>query len=125
MHADPTRMTECFDELFANALHWLDKPQKRISILIDRPKKKDVPPELDGSKKYIRIRFEDNGPGVPPKMKKEIFAPFCTTHPHGTGLGLSMVERIIQGHDGLIREIGTPGESAIFEIFLPEKSGKH
>lgn len=122
--ADPTRMTECFDELFANALHWLNKTEKRICILIDSPKKKDLPPGLNESAKYLRIRFEDNGSGVPSDMKKQIFAPFCTTNPHGTGLGLSVVERIIQGHDGMICETGKPGEGAIFEIFLPQQIEK-
>lgn len=122
--ADPTRMTECFDELFANALHWFNKTHKSISILIDSPKKEELPPELDASRNYVRIRFEDNGCGVPVKMKKEIFAPFCTTHPHGTGLGLSVVERIVQGHDGVIREVGKPDEGAAFEIFLPQEEMK-
>jgi len=122
--ADPTRMTECFDELFANALHWINRPQKHISVSIDHPKKKELPQDLDETKKYIRIRFGDNGCGVNPQMKKQIFAPFYTTHPHGTGLGLFMVERIIQGHDGAICETGTPDESAVFEIFLPRMTGK-
>jgi signal transduction histidine kinase len=122
--ADPTRMTECFDELFANALHWLDKPDKKISAIIDVPKRTERPAELDQKKGYVRVRFEDNGRGVPVGKKKEIFAPFYTTSPHGTGLGLSMVERIIEGHEGLIRETGKPGDGAVFEIFLPQSKRK-
>jgi signal transduction histidine kinase len=121
---DATRMTECFDELFANALLWLNKQPKRISVLIDNPKKKDLPPDSADTRKYLRIRFEDNGCGVPSEMKKKIFAPFYTTHPDGTGLGLSMVERVVQGHDGVIREVGKPDETAVFEIFLPLKPTK-
>jgi signal transduction histidine kinase len=122
--ADPTRMTECFDELFANALHWLDKPQKRIETVVDIAKKKELPPGLDDSKKYIRIRFEDNGCGVPVDKKDEIFAPFVTTYPHGTGLGLSLVQRVLEGHSGLVREVGKPGEGAVFELFIPRATSK-
>jgi signal transduction histidine kinase len=122
--ADPTRMTECFDELFANALHWFDKPTKKISVVVDSPKKKDLPADLDQAKKFVRVRFEDNGCGVPLNKKEAIFAPFYTTHPHGTGLGLSMVERIIEGHDGMITENGKPGEGARFQIFLPQSKRK-
>jgi len=118
--ADPVRMTECFDEIFANALHWLDKPEKRINILIDTASKKDLPESLNGELKYLRLRFEDNGCGVAPDKKEEIFSPFYTTHPHGTGLGLALIRRIVEGHGGAIREIGTPGEGAAFEIFLPQ-----
>jgi signal transduction histidine kinase len=118
--ADPVRMTECFDELFANALHWFDKLEKRIDVAIDAPKREDLPPALDGAKAYVRIVFRDNGCGVPLDKKEEIFAPFYTTYPHGTGLGLSLVQRVIEGHGGLIRETGRPGEGATFEVYLPQ-----
>ena len=55
---------------------------------------------------------------------EQIFAPFFTTYPHGTGLGLSLVQRVIEGHDGVIREIGKPNEGAVFEIFLPQADSK-
>jgi signal transduction histidine kinase len=118
------KMTECFDELFANALHWLDKPEKRIAVSVDVAKKKELPPGLDDTKKYIRIRFQDNGCGVPIDKKEEVFAPFFTTYPHGTGLGLSLVQRVIESHGGMLREIGKPGEGALFEIFLPQATSK-
>lgn len=118
--ADPTRMTECFDELFANALHWLDKAEKRINVTIGSAKKEGLPPGLDRAIQYVRIVFEDNGSGIPLDKKEEIFAPFFTTYPHGTGLGLSLVQRVIEGHGGLIREVGKPGKGAIFELFLPQ-----
>lgn len=118
--ADPVRMTECFDELFANALHWLDKAEKRIDVAMDAPKREDLPPELDGAKEYVRVVFRDNGCGVSLDKKDDIFAPFCTTYAHGTGLGLSLVQRVIEGHGGLIRETGRPGEGATFEVYLPQ-----
>lgn len=117
--ADPSRIAECFDELVANALHWFDKPEKKIAVAADTPKKKEIPAGLDQSQRYLRVRFEDNGCGVPLDSKERIFAPFYTTHPHGTGLGLSLVQRVIEGHRGLIQETGKPGEGALFEIYLP------
>lgn len=117
--ADPVRMAECFDELFANALHWFDKKEKKISIVVDGAKKKDLPATLIDSRRYLRIRFEDNGSGVPLEKKIEIFSPFFTTRTHGTGLGLSLVQRVIEGHNGAMRENGTHGEGAVFEIFIP------
>lgn len=122
--ADPTRMTECFDELFANAMHWLEKPERQIGVVVEATKKKDLPPGLDITKKFVRIRFEDNGCGVPLDKKEEIFAPFYTTYPHGTGLGLSVVQRVIEGHGGVIHEIGKPGEGSVFEFFLPRATLK-
>jgi signal transduction histidine kinase len=123
---DPIRMSECFDELVANALHWLDKSEKKIMVIVDKPNKKELPINLERLKAYLRIRFQDNGCGVPLDKKEMIFAPFYTTHPHGTGLGLSLVQRIIEGHGGAIFETGRPSEGASFEIYLPiaEKEGK-
>jgi signal transduction histidine kinase len=122
--ADPVRLTECFDELFANALHWLNKPDKLITVKVDTPQSKELPPGLDEAKKYIRVRFEDNGCGIPADKKEQIFSPFYTTYPHGTGLGLSLVQRIVEGQGGLIHEIGSPNESAVFELFLPQATPK-
>ena len=122
--ADPMRISECFDELFANALHWLDKPDKRISISVQTTSRKETPPELDSSKRYVRVRFEDNGCGVPTDKKAAIFSPFFTTYPHGTGLGLSLVQRIVEGHGGTIRETGGAGTGAVFEIFLERAAAK-
>lgn len=118
--ADPVRMAECFDELFTNALHWLNKEQKRIEVIITVAKKNELPPGINDTIKYIRVRFIDNGCGVPLDKKDEIFAPFRTTYAHGTGLGLSLVQRIIDGHGGFIRETGKPGEGAVFELFIPQ-----
>jgi signal transduction histidine kinase len=117
--ADPARITECFDELFANALHWLEKPEKRIVVTVDVPPKKELPPTLDETRSYVRIRFKDNGCGVALDKKEQIFAPFYTTYPHGTGLGLSLVQKVVEGHGGVIREHGKPDEGAAFELLLP------
>jgi signal transduction histidine kinase len=117
---DPARITECLDELFANSLHWLDKDEKTINITIDIPTKKELPPDVDSSRKYLRICFQDNGSGVPADKKQKIFSPFFTTNPHGTGLGLSMIQKVIEAHGGVIRENGNYGEGARVEIFLPQ-----
>jgi len=116
---DPDRVTEIFDELVINALRWSNKPERKITITVDRPEKKELPPRLNQPQGYLRVGFEDNGCGVPLDRKDRIFAPFYTTHPLGTGLGLFLVRRVVESHGGLIRERGRPGEGALFEIYLP------
>jgi signal transduction histidine kinase len=74
---------------------------------------------LAHSQEYIQIEFADQGPGVPEDLKKRIFQPFFTSRVKGMGLGLSIVKGIIEAHQGLLRETGTPGEGARFLIFLP------
>lgn len=116
---DPDRITECFNELVANALHWFNKPDKKIAVNIVKPSKKELPDTLDKTHGYLKIHFEDNGCGIALENKEKIFAPFFTTYPHGTGLGLSLVKSIIEGHGGHIYENGEPNEGASFEIYLP------
>jgi signal transduction histidine kinase len=117
MSADPQRLTECFDELIANALkHGSERVELRVEVA---PAAKPLPVELPSAEKYVRIRVSDNGPGIPPDQKDLVFAPFVTTHAHGTGLGLAVVRRIVEGHNGLIREVGQLGMGACFELYLP------
>ncbi len=50
----------------------------------------------------MRIRFEDDGPGMPPEVLERLFIPFYTTKPSGTGLGLAICQRIVKSLDGTI-----------------------
>ena len=117
--ADPERLSECFDELVANSTHWFDKPQKEIKIIAVQPAPIPLPVDLPSDEEFTFIRFRDNGSGVVLSNKGKIFDAFFTTYEHGTGLGLALVRRIIEGHGGAVFETGVPGEGAEFEIYLP------
>ena len=116
---DLERLSECFDELVANSVHWFDKEEKNIVINVSCPKAESLPSILDSNKQYVLVHFLDNGVGIPVAEKSRIFDAFFTTHEHGTGLGLALVRRIIEGHAGIILESGVPGKGADFEIYLP------
>ena len=115
---DQDRVSECFDELVANSMHWFDKPPE-ITVGVTAPSPTEVPGTLSNGSRYLRILFTDNGVGIPSADKDRIFDIFYTTHPHGTGVGLALVRRIIEGHGGLIQEVGTPGVGCEFEMYLP------
>ena len=116
---DVERLTEVFDELVANALKWLEEPDKAISVAVISPNTSPLPASVDSSREYALVHFADNGPGVAVENKGKIFHAFFTTHDHGTGLGLALVRRVIEGHGGVILEGGVPGKGADFEIYLP------
>ncbi len=65
------------------------------------------------------VHVEDTGVGIPPDQIPKLFDPFFSTRPKGTGLGLTIVYRIIQEHHGHIRVTSAPGEGSTFTIELP------
>ncbi len=67
----------------------------------------------------VTIRFEDDGPGIPPEEIPKLFQPFHTTKPGGTGLGLALVHRIVETQGGEVRVEGRPGAGAVFTVTLP------
>ena len=68
---------------------------------------------------YVRIRITDNGPGISREHLQKIWSPFYTTKTQGTGLGLSLAQRIIDDHHGKIFLRSRPGVGTIVDIFLP------
>jgi len=70
------------------------------------------------------IEISDNGPGVPQANRAEIFKPYFTTHPEGTGLGLSVVQQIVQAHGWDIECLPNDPAGALFRIAHVKLCGK-
>jgi signal transduction histidine kinase len=71
------------------------------------------------SRGRVELRVEDTGVGIPRENFQKIFDLYFTTKDHGTGIGLSMVYRIVQLHDGEIEVQSTPGRGTTFRVLLP------
>jgi PAS domain S-box-containing protein len=72
---------------------------------------------LYGSDAHVCLEIEDTGTGVPEGI--DVFKPFVTTKPQGTGLGLGIVREIVSAHGGIVSYQSTPQAGAIFTISLP------
>jgi len=72
---------------------------------------------------WVRIEVIDSGPGVPPQLLDKIFNPFFTTKDCGTGLGLAMVHRIAEAHEGGVSVSNLPQGGACFVLSLPYRQG--
>ncbi|MFZ5985747.1 MAG: ATP-binding protein [Bacillota bacterium] len=74
---------------------------------------------------YVAVSFTDSGPGIPEEIKEKIFQPFFTTKQlgEGTGLGLDIVSRIIDKHNGKIEVKSAPGNTT-FTVFIPNRTAQ-
>lgn len=72
----------------------------------------------------IQVIVADNGPGISPADLSRIFDPFFSTKESGTGLGLSVVQRIVEDHEGSIHVISQEGYGTTFTLGLPVGSPK-
>jgi signal transduction histidine kinase len=68
----------------------------------------------------VEAFFEDTGVGIDPDHLEKIFNLYFTTKDRGSGIGLSMVYRTIQLHDGDIEVQSTPGAGTIFRVLVPQ-----
>jgi signal transduction histidine kinase len=68
---------------------------------------------------YVELLIKDNGCGISPRDLHRIFDPFFTTFPGGTGLGLSVVNQIVEKHEGAIDIQSMPNEGTAVYVTLP------
>ena len=108
VEADPDLLAQVLINLLRNAAQatsHLASPQVRLSIAAGRA--------------GTVIEVEDNGPGVPENRRSEIFLPFFTTRPEGSGIGLNLVRQIAVASGWLV-EVGTsPLGGAQLRLILP------
>lgn len=112
---DRTQMMIIFRNLFSNAIKY---SREGVTPMIK------IFAEVGGT---VEIKVQDNGTGFSEEVAKDLFTPFKRFHykVDGHGLGLSIVEKIIQSHHGTIEATGIEGEGATFEISLPLKEAMH
>ncbi|MDN5325818.1 MAG: two-component system, NtrC family, sensor histidine kinase HydH [Moorella sp. (in: firmicutes)] len=105
---DPAQIKQVILNLTSNALHAAG-PGGKVTVCC----------YLDKEAKEVVTAISDTGPGILPDQLKLIFEPFYTTKENGTGLGLTLSNRIIKGHGGKIKVKSKVGEGSCFSIHLP------
>ena len=113
--SDPHQLKQVFWNIFLNASEAM--PQ---GGLISISAKKETDSTSSGeSVESVRIKIEDNGPGLDPKISKDIFKPFSTTKKNGSGLGLAIVKRLIEGLGGNVSGKNAARKGTRISIHLP------
>lgn len=73
--------------------------------------------------RFLSVLIEDTGPGIPDAYHAQLFAPFFTTKPRGSGLGLALCHRIVTEHGGAITHEARPAGGTCFRVTLPVSEG--
>ncbi|MGZ3240537.1 MAG: sensor histidine kinase [Burkholderiaceae bacterium] len=110
--AEPTRMQQVFQNLISNAIKYMDKPQGTIRI------------SCADEGRHWRFSVADNGPGIEQRHFEKIFQLFQTLAPRdkveSTGVGLSLVKKIVEMYRGKIWVESTMGKGTTFWFTLPK-----
>ena len=116
---------QLFQNLISNSLKFSNKEvPPKISITHEfLPAKKINGSVMSAGTNYIQLRFEDNGIGFNQKDNEKIFELFKRLHSRdeysGTGIGLAIVKKIVENHNGFISAEKGKENGAIFNILLP------
>lgn len=122
--ANLLQMNQLFSNLISNSLKFsAAAPEIRISGSRQTGREIPLAPSEMAERSYHYICVRDNGIGFEPEFSEKIFALFQRLHRRneyaGTGIGLSIVKKIVEQHEGFISAESRPGEGATFHIWLP------
>ncbi|HXX18275.1 MAG TPA: HAMP domain-containing sensor histidine kinase [Candidatus Acidoferrum sp.] len=105
---DPKKLERVFHNLLVNACEAVAPSPGNVEIDIR---------EIDD---MLEIRVSDDGPGIPDKVRERLFQPFVSYgKENGTGLGLTVVQKIVQDHGGEVFVESSSTGRTVFKIVLP------
>jgi PAS domain S-box-containing protein len=124
VQGDGAQLHQVVTNLFTNALHAMTQGDGALTVRlapidVDYAFARLHPPLQAGQ--WVRLSVSDTGVGMDESTRRRIFEPFFSTRPEGrgTGLGLAVVQSIVQGHDGAVEVDTTPGQGSTFHVYLP------
>jgi len=126
---DRVRCREIFVNLLSNALKYNDKPQKQVEVGFIAPgenhSRHDFP---EGASDVTIFYVKDNGIGIPARHFDQVFKMFKRLHGRdefggGTGAGLTIVQKLVERHNGRVWLDSTPGEGSTFYFTLSGVKG--
>jgi signal transduction histidine kinase len=106
VHVDTGQMKQVFFNLIKNAFQAMPGGGK-LTV------------EFDADDRNVTVSIRDTGTGIPEDEFRRLFEPYRTTKASGHGLGLMIVQRIVQDHGGQIEVASKKGKGTVFRIVLP------
>lgn len=107
IQADPDRLNQVLLNLYLNAIQAIGR-EGIITVAV-----------AECGDGRIKLSVADSGKGMTAEQLQAIFTPYFTTKADGTGLGLAVVQNIVEQHGGTIHVESTSGRGAVFTLYLP------
>ncbi len=104
--ADPDKMRQVFLNIILNAVQSIEE-------------KGEIWIAAEPDSQHVNIMVSDTGCGISRDQVSRVFSPFFTTKEKGTGLGLAVAAKIVEGHGGTIRVQSDEGKGSVFSLSLP------
>ncbi|MDF2437799.1 MAG: evgS [Bacteroidota bacterium] len=122
----PSQILQLFSNLLHNSLKFSERiPEIEISSQELSVKEASQVDGLVNGKKYIQIKFKDNGIGFSKDYSEKIFAIFQRLREietPGTGIGLALCKKIVENHNGVIKAESVHGRGSEFNIYIPDNN---
>jgi signal transduction histidine kinase len=105
---DLRRLERAFQNLVINAFEAVSPEHGKVEVSLRK---------LGNN---VEFRVQDNGPGIPGDIGAQLFEPFVSSgKQYGTGLGLTVVQKIVEDHGGSVRVESTSSQGTVFVMLLP------
>jgi signal transduction histidine kinase len=129
MEVVPGQIRQLFQNILSNALKFSRKDVPPVvNINVSRIAEQDLEGTESDNGNYCRITISDNGIGFNEIYKEKIFTMFQRLHSkeafEGTGIGLAIVKKIVEKHNGIITVSSREGEGTTFTLVLPIHQNK-
>lgn len=123
VYGDPDHLLQVFLNLGINALQATSDDDGLLEVEVESKStsnwSRQEHTEEEEEAQGVEIQFRDNGRGMEPEDAHKVFTPFFTTKTDGSGLGLSVVERYVREHNGLVGVESSPHHGTTVRIWLP------
>ena len=117
---DATQLEQAFLNLALNAVEAMPQGGRLMIRIRALPYRRRGKTSARTRPKHVVIRFRDTGVGMSAEQAGRVFTSLLSsTKPKGTGIGMAIVSRVVDAHQGLVRVKSRPGRGAAFTLWLP------
>ena len=118
LHLDSGRIRQLIVNLLKNAFEAFneDSVLREVSMSVHLE-------ESAASTQDVVLNVSDTGPGIPPEILQNLFDPYVSSKQKGSGLGLSIVKKIVEEHSARVVAANNPNQGAKISIYFPAEAG--